>query len=539
MPNTTASITQAHGVGSRPRGALNQLATAINATSTLYASDLGYRTLPSDSVWKVYPPYLDTAFAIDRQVPLDPNGLASSLSWGSLVLLNPNGVFDSVAATENTDTRALRIYIGRKAPATDGRNILLDPSSSTLVQIFSGFAKNWQPGDANITVPITDPTYWLDAPLQQNFYSGAGGYGGTADLAGKPKPKARGGSVGYPIINVTPVLIDPVNLIYQFTDAGGAVINLYEGGLAGTILPQGDTTNLYAGTTAPGYYRTDISRGLFQLGSTPASGRAITCDVTGWFPLAGSVQAFQLVASALLYEDCQAPASYVNDSAFAALGTGYNYRAGIFFPPDPTITCRAAVNTFFGGAGIRLMANRAGQLTPWRPQAISGTPTPAAVLTVKNTISLVRQPLPAALDPPPGAFNVGYNRNNTVQTSGLSPTLSAARILTLSQVDQLKGYTGNFVVANYRRPNYPAAIGGAFLDPAGATAAAAALGGLWCANRRLFAVTVPLALGLSLDLGSIVQIVWPAEDLAGGKYGQIVGDSVRSNQSTMVLQVLV
>jgi hypothetical protein len=48
------------------------------------------------------------------------------------------------------------------------------------------------------------------------------------DLAGKRKPKTRGGTALNPVRNVTPTLIDPTNLIYQYSDGPGTVVNLYE-----------------------------------------------------------------------------------------------------------------------------------------------------------------------------------------------------------------------------------------------------------------------------------------------------------------------
>src|SRR5262249_42363588 len=112
---------------------------------------------------------------------------------------------------------------------------------------------------------------------------GSGGLDGTAALAGTLKPLAIGATVPASgtggIQNVSPVLVDPVNLIYQISDGFADVAALYEGGYTGGITVAGDVANLYTGSTPAGQYRTCKTLGCFQLGSTPT--RAITCDVYG------------------------------------------------------------------------------------------------------------------------------------------------------------------------------------------------------------------------------------------------------------------
>jgi hypothetical protein len=62
---------------------------------------------------------------------------------------------------------------------------------------------------------------------------------------------------------------------------------------------------------------------------------------------------------------------------------------------------------------------------------------------------------------------------------------------------------------------------------------------LWGTRRRLYAVEVPADLGIARELGDIVRLVWPMDDLSSGKLGTIVGDSFRSGDPTMILKVLV
>ena len=53
------------------------------------------------------------------------------------------------------------------------------------------------------------------------------------------------------------------------------------------------------------------------------------------------------------------------------------------------------------------------------------------------------------------------------------------------------------------------------------------------------AVVVPLDVGLTLDIGNVVRVTWPMDDLDAGVLGQIVGDNLRTADSTLTLTVLV
>jgi hypothetical protein len=74
----------------------------------------------------------------------------------------------------------------------------------------------------------------------------------------------------------------------------------------------------------------------------------------------------------------------------------------------------------------------------------------------------------------------------------------------------------------------------------GAQVVASGLGGLWsAARRRLYSVVLPLAVGLPRDIGDVIGLVWPMDDLPGGRVGQIVGEQIRAGDSTITYLVLV
>lgn len=549
-----------------PYLALTLEASALaDTTAVIRASDTGYRTRESDPGGLVtYPPLLDSAFSMSRAVNLDPVQSGVGAAWGTLSLANPGGQFDTFSESWNSDGRPIKILYGSKTfDAT--RGYFTDPIYSSLTVAFVGLATPWFLSATELQVPIRDATYWLDRNLQTTVYAGTGTYEGTADLAGKPKPKARGGTVSAPIRNVTPLLIDPVQQIYQYTDGPGTVVSLYEGGAA-VITFQADTANLYSGSTSPGQYRTDNSRGLFQLGSTPQ--RTITTDVTGRFPVAGVVTAAGQVARYLLTEDMVLPPENIDTASFTApagimtdFALGYLSApslaltleqepvaatdplaavAGVWFAPDDIVDGATAVDRILSSIGAQLVPGRDGTLRMIRLTALDVGAVPVARLTPSNCVSIVPRALPAGVNPPPFRFRVAYSHNYTVQSSGVSPSATAAWAQFIAAADRFASYDNLDVLSKYRRPNDTQPVGsGALLQSGDAQTVANALGALWSTRRRLYDVTLPVSIGLPLELGDVVSLTYPVEDLRGGRLGQIVGEQFTSQNSTTVFQVLV
>ena len=113
----------------------------------------------------------------------------------------------------------------------------------------------------------------LDVPINQTYYSGAGGINGTADLTEQVKPKAYGF-----VQNITPILVDPVNLIYQWHD--GSVYGVYRALDGGAdLIDSGDVADITAVTPQPGRFYTQNSGGYIKLGAPVA--KVFTLDGFG------------------------------------------------------------------------------------------------------------------------------------------------------------------------------------------------------------------------------------------------------------------
>lgn len=419
------------------------------------------------------------------------------------------------------------------------RGLLTDPAYGSLVTMLKGLQAPWFLNDTSLIMNIRDATYWLSRPVQPNQYSGSGGYNGTASLAGVPIPKARGGTSGNPICNVTPTLIDPVNQIYQYSDSVSSVVNLYEGGAA-TITRQSDVADLYVGSTTAGQFRTSNARGMFQLGSAPVG--SITCDVTGQFPSNGVTTSIMQIIHFLLTEDLLLPAANISASHYTTMAGLWPYTGGVYFSSTDSPDGITAISRLLIGIGGKLYPARDGTLKVLMlrdPVTMLGAGVVAATFDQSNTISVIPQQLPTTLDPPPYRMRVNYSHNYTVQTTGLLGAATAAHKQFIGIPDQFAAASSSTVLANYSRPNDPPGLVGSLLIQSEASTVATALVALWGVRRRIYAVSLPVTVGLLRDIGDFVTLRWPMDDLGNGKVGIVVGDSFRSGDATITFTILI
>lgn len=529
------SFELALGWGTRARGTVELTASQLSSTTTLRASDSGYVTRPTDPGGvRAYPARLAEAPAIDRRVLVAPWETGTGVAWGQAVLRNADGALSGVASGFNSDSRDVRLYVGRRVWSA-ARGIWREPAFNQLTLALRCLAAPWRAQEDALVVPLRDLGYWLERPLQPTLYAGSGGLAGGEDLAGKPKPRARGGNAANPIRNVPAVLVDPPNLIYQYTDGPGTVVKLYEGGHAGGITYAGDTGDLYSGSTPPGQYRTDNSRGLFQLGSTPA--HPITVDVTGAFPLAGAIIGLGNVMRHTLLEDLQMPPELVDAASFNGLPT----MIGGYWAGTEPVQAVQVIDFCLQSIGAKLVHTRDGRLRPWLLRAPDPAAAPDLVLSTANVVEVQVLDLPEGLDPPPYRLRLAYQRNWAGPTTAdLHGSITAAERGYIREPSRVAAWSSPSVLASYRRPSDPPVFGGAVTRKSDAETIVAELGALWGTRRRLLAVTVPLALAVNADIGMRVWIEYPLDDLRQGRAGVVVGERLRVLEDDVaVLEVLV
>ncbi len=502
-------------------------------TDTLRVSDQGYRTRATDPLGVLaYPPLLETAFEIDRRLSLDP-AQASSRSDGAVRIVNLGAIFDAFTLGRNIDSRRIRVLVGQKTydPA---RGVFVDPPYATLRPFFSGSCGSWLLADDVLEIPLKDTSYWTQRPVQSKAYSGAGKLQGGSALSGKTIPVTRGGTAAAPVLNVPLVQVDTVFNIWQWTDGPGSVVQVYEAGQV-VFIYGGDVADLYAGSTAPGQYRTCNALGVLQLGS-PTSAQ-ITADVTGAFPAAGAVSNAVALAYQVLVEMVGLPPDFVDAGAFMAVDAAVPYVAG--FWNDGTGTGQQLVQDLLTSAGVRLASTRAGQLRPYILRPLPAAVAVDRLLDMGSVVSVAPAALPSTLDPPPYRWRVGYNRNYTVQSSGLNGAVSDARKQLIAVDSQTSTWSDTDVSAVWLRPGDPSPLLTYLLNARHARWVAEDHGAMWAGNPDYYTVVVPIDIAAGLDIGSVVRLTWSLGVLAGGALGQIVGEQVRSYDATVTLEILV
>lgn len=524
-----AALDFAYGWGAAPWGAVSLLAAAAEDTETLRVSDVGYRT---ETPVLPYPPRISGGFTLDARIPLAPAQTGIVYGWGTLSIINVGHTYDGVVGAWNVEGRNVSVKYGVKT-WDDTRGIFVDPIADDLTTIFTGVASGWMLDEFKLEVSLRDASYWLDLPFQRNLYAGTGIYEGDAELANVPKPKTRG--IAY---NITPVLVDRDNLIYQYNDGPGTITSLYEGG-ATSITFQADTTDLYTGTTSSGQYRTDNSRGLFQLGAEPADNAAITADVTGHFPTAGSQLIAANIIRYMLTEDMAIPAGYVDTASFTTAATDYPYQAGWYFGPDDRVSGDEAVGRALAAFGARIVPAVTGALQCFILEATSDADTSVASYTAANILRCEPRTIAAEVMPATYRVRCAYQHNNTVQTSGLIGSTTEEHRQFVQTADRFAAWQDTSVLSGYATAKDLPPFGGGLTTEADAQAVANRIGALFGTRRWSFDLTLPIVEAVDREFGDTVTVTYPNHVMTTGARGKVVGRSFDTTELTMTLTVLV
>lgn len=519
------------GYGTKPHGVLQLPAPVPESaiTETLRFSDVGFVDNGTP-----YPPYVSDAFSIDRGLTLTADALGGARSFGTLTLSNPDGALESAVQTRINDHMAVRIFTGRKV-WDNARKIWSDPDASTLMPVFSGMGRSWKPSRTSVAVDMLDATYWLSTEMPVPLYAGTGQLAGDANVSGRAMPRLRGTAC-----NITPVLIDSVNYVYQLSDGPADITALYEGGYAGGIEAAGLVDDLYAASPAPGTYtvQTGPSGTWFRLGTKPVY--TITLDAVGHFRSNKAPTAVLDVLRQLLLEDIALPAECI-DANWPEQSAIAPWVGGWFWDGSQSVTGAEAVSTLLSGLGITLLPTRTGTLRPVVLVAPARTVQPVATLSENLITDIAPVSLDASLDPPTWRWRIGWQHNFTVQAAGsnLHPQITAERQSLVAQADRAAVWWSTDIKARWRVPNDPALITTALASQADAQLISDRHGALWSAQRRLWNVSIPQDYAWPLELGDAVWLQAPAPGLSGGAPGIVVAEQIRSAEATVTLQILV
>ncbi len=529
-------LSRAGGRGSHAHGTLILYGLLAQQGLTV-ASDTGYRTRSDDPGGVVsYPPVVDPGFQIDVSMALDLGKTNVAAAWGSVVLSNANRQYDQLTSGGSPDGRRVRALKGMKA-YDPVRQYWMDPPVGSLSEIFAGMAQEWYLTETALMVPLRDATYWLDRPYKALPYLGTGRYEGGSGQKGISRPRTRGGTNTNPVCNVTPTLIDSSRLIYQYNDAAGTVQHLYEGA-AEVFAYSGDLTDLWGTGPSPGHYYTDNSRGLFRLGSTPV--HTITADVTGSFPNNGYVSTWASLLYWILVEDMGLPLENMG-TQFDSVDASFPYVAGLFFPAGYQGTGVQAIEPLLAGVGAHLVPFANGRLEPVMLRAITAE-IPTAVFSTLNIFSIVSVQLPASLNPPPRRITFGYNINYTVQSSDLNVASSSPdRLEFVAQKSAIAASSIGFRYEVYGTATESDVIMGALLNEGDAQQVASEMLTLFggSVRRRLYDITVQATAADGLEIGGVVEVNYPLDELDSGRVGRIVRRALAVGDIAVTLRVLI
>nr|WP_314074419.1 hypothetical protein [uncultured Roseococcus sp.] len=519
--------------GEAPTGAVSRRPFQPELNGILRAADLGYITRPGDAPGQVvYPPTLSAGWAISRTARLEPWSGAGAVSWGSLRVIALDGRYDALVASCTPDGRPVRILRGTKS-YDHARGLLRDPSYADLVPVFSGVGDGlWRRGESEIELDLRDASYQGERPIQTALYGGAGGYDGTPEIKGRPKPICRGGTPAFPVCNVTPVLVDPLNRVYQWNDGPGALIQLYErGGAVFTFA--GDTTNLYAGTTPSGSYRTDRSRGLFQLGA-PAQG-AITADVTGAFPSGAMASTPATIARLILTETLAIDGQFLDLGSLIGLEAARPWTAGLYL--TEATDAMAVVDGLLRSLNAWLAPARDGRLRVTRMQA-PGTFNPVAAYGPGQIVKAPPSRLPNLLSPPPFRIRLAHSRRHTTQASDWAGAATDARKQLLAEPWSYATWVSGANIAAFRKQNDPPPIETMLLNPVEAQQVVEEIGAILGVRRAIHDLELPMYLAPRHEIGDEIVLDYPAAAIPAGTRAVVIGDSLDSTRATFVLTVL-
>lgn len=453
---------------------------------------------------------------MERNMPLLPEQARRvQRQFGIIEIANGDGQLDSIVQSYAVDGRRVRVLFGPYMG-----------SYSDFRPVADVLGTGWEGDDLSVRLGLRDRSYALDLPLQSELYAGTGGAEGTEELTGKPKPLLFGRCR-----NVTPTLVDPVNLIYQVHD--GAIHALDEVFDRGAALT--DSTDdvasyaaLVAQSVSAGEFATAKAVGLFKLGATPDG--LITADVRG-DATPDYADTLDLIALRILDDRAGLDGRFINRPSFAGAAT-IGGEMGIYISsaeiPTTAQVLDALLASVVGWWGAARDGRvRAGRLT--KPEDRT------ANLTLDQYDILALEPE----EPPVPRWRqrVAYKRNWTEQRGeDLAASVTAARRQFLTEPLRAVSAVDTDVRVRHLQALDPDPLPTLFESSVTAQALAADQIALHAPDRRVFRVTLK-KLGYLIDLGKIVHITWPRLGLQNGKKFTVIGIVEDGTYDTTTLRV--
>jgi len=311
----------------------------------------------------------------------------SMISWGELVLKNGDGFFDD--------------YINGSTTWTfNGQDITIEAGNRDWTvsgTIFQGKMKDPEVTDTEIRIPVYDGQKRLEAKIPPNTFSASTNM--PSSNVGSPIPLC----FGY-CKNITPVLIDDTTYTYQVHD--GQITDVtaaYDDGVPVTIASK------------------DLTNGTFTLSAAPSG--FVTCDVSGATPGGTFLYKVGDIVEYLIktYAQPVFDASEIDSTMLTQFNTDVPWEVGIYIDSKTTLlnVLDELVIPVLGAYGI----GRDGKFQIWRID-VPGSSSDTEITDMEGhdgAFSAEFHPLIL------WKTSIGYDKNWTVQTTGIGDSVSLDR----------------------------------------------------------------------------------------------------------------
>lgn len=455
----------------------------------IYAASEAFTTAPDDAALPnvFFPSRVRRPLVFERSI-LGPDGIggAASIGLGDIELENSDGEYDNIVGNHAIDGRRVTIKVG-------------DPEGGFAYEdfgvIFDGTAAGWDLTATGVNVELRDWTYELEKPVARSYYGGTGGSDGTADLAGKPIPQVWGRC-----LNVPGVIVDPLNSLIQFNDGPMEAIDaVYNNGVA---LPDDGSC-----------FTRDLAAGTITM--LVGFAGQICADVRG--SKEGGVYADK--TADIVKRIVKTNLGWTDDdlrlASFDQVNSVQPAEVGYFIGED--VTAKSVIDELMAGIGGFRSFTRTGLLEIGVFTApVNGGD---AVITQMELLDgLERLPSPKSFYPPAWRQRVGYQRNWTVQTSGLAGAIDddpERQAFLAQQYRYASAHDNNvkdrFLLAQDAPPRLSF-----FADKADAEAESLRLLALYSVPRSLYRGRVKTQ-PFTLDLAADIDLQYPRWDLRYGR----------------------
>lgn len=444
----------------------------VDTDSPKFLSTVPYTTLPTDTVPnKPYLPVVDGSFAFSENLSLEGN---PSISVGDIEIENIDGRFDEWL-DEIWVNKKIRVYIGDVSWKRDDFFLIFDGVVANLGSRSGG----------KLNISLRSKLDRLNTPVTEALL------GGTSPNAERILPLTFG-----ECHNITPLLIDPANYVYQFHQGSAErIIEVRDNGVPITVNPS-------------------LSTGKFTLTASPAG--TITASVQGKTPYTNTVAGIiKFLATEYGTPTERFTLSEIDEENFNAFDIQHPQPVGIYLGDRANVL--SVCQELAASVGAQLTVSNLGKLRLIKIE----TPSTDGAYTIEldnyeyNSLSLSSRSEVVA------GIRLGYCKNWTVQETldtGIpaeNKDMFAQEWLTVSSRDSV-------VAANYKLYADPPQTDTHLLKRVDAQAEANRRLGIWKLPHNIFKLTGYPEL-LQLKLGQSVILKGSRWGLANGKVGQVIG----------------